>query len=111
MVLNPFECPDDVLLRLHVPGLVGAHAFRLVADQIRHLASVGAVAPPPSRCCRSWKILSSFKSNRPRLVKRRAGDFPIETRRLALAGVADERRPMHVESAVGRARTSAITSG
>lgn len=47
-VFDPAECSDDVLLGLDVPGIVGAHAFRLVADQIGHLAGVGAVAPPPS---------------------------------------------------------------
>jgi hypothetical protein len=33
-VADPAECPDDVLLGLDVPGIVGAHAFRLVAYQI-----------------------------------------------------------------------------
>src|SRR6266566_9142432 len=47
-VADPAECPDDVLLGLDVPGIVDAHAFRLVADQIGHLAGIGAVAPPPS---------------------------------------------------------------
>jgi hypothetical protein len=44
----PAECPDDVLLGLDMPGVVGAHAFGLVADETCHLARVGTVAPPPS---------------------------------------------------------------
>jgi hypothetical protein len=47
-VLDPARCPDDVLLSLDVPGIVGAHAFRRVADQVGLLAGVGAVVPPPS---------------------------------------------------------------
>src|SRR5436190_24279449 len=48
-VLQPVECPDHVSLAVDVPGVVRAHALRLVAEQVRDLGIVSAVALPPSR--------------------------------------------------------------
>src|SRR5271154_2373081 len=48
LVLDPAECADDVLLSLDVAGVVLAHRFRLVADQVCDLLVAGAVALPPS---------------------------------------------------------------
>src|SRR6267378_7371298 len=48
-VPHPSEGPDDVRLRLDVPGVVLAHALRLVAQQVGHLRVVGAAGPLPPR--------------------------------------------------------------
>src|SRR3954469_8885286 len=48
LVLDSAECTDDVLLSLDVAGVVLAHRFRLVADEVGDLLVAGAVALPPS---------------------------------------------------------------
>src|ERR1700682_356358 len=48
-VPHPSVGPDDVRLRLDVPGVVLAHALRLVARQVGHLRIVGAAGPLPPR--------------------------------------------------------------
>ena len=48
-VPHPIEGPDDVRLRLDMPGVVLAHALRLVAQQVGHLRVVGAAGALPPR--------------------------------------------------------------
>jgi hypothetical protein len=46
-VLQPAESRDDVGLTLYIPSVMGAHALRLVPEQVGELRIVGAVALPP----------------------------------------------------------------
>ena len=116
-VPHPIEGPDDVRLRLDVPGVVLAHALRLVAQQVGHLRVVGAAGAPPPRGIGDAQAVQGGGPRRRsgRLAPSRAGSgsrasaFPFRSAR-SVPGIAERHHGGQPECVLCRKRHASKTS-
>jgi len=107
-VPHPSEGPDDVRLRLNVPGVVLAHALRLVAQQVGHLRVVGAAGASTTRHRRRAGRAGWSRRRSGRLAPSRAGSgsrgsaFPFRS------ATAFHRRGPRSGSRTGRGRRGTL---